>query len=428
MFHGDGDLPAKTFEQQAVIVGDGVHPVALDVEHAEDLVPQFDGDGDLAAGFRQQRVGLPIWVFREVGAHHRFSAGGGHADQALPHRHVVPGGLHLPPGLAVSGNQHDGILGWIVTQQLGVVVPQAFFGQGDHALEQVVQLGGLSDFLRDFGADLHLIAAAFQSFLELFLKRFLLGDIADGDADAGDVAACIFEHRTVNQGVDAAAIFGNAHPFNRGKLLPLHQPHDGFFRLLMGFRRSQGESRFPHDLFFGVSKDAFCRRVPTGDFPARGGSENRVVRDFNDGSQMLQHVFGLLALGDVAPGGVDQRFLPNGHRGEQDLGHEILAVQPTVHPLKAVAALPQGGLDHLLRFLPGRASIGLKFRGEIRRMRGKNLGLVFGAQHLHRGLVAIHKDVPVQNEIRVCRMFKEHLKERFPIAFEGCLWICLRLV
>ena len=241
---------------------------------------------------------------------------------------------------AVEVDKHHGHLAMLAPRRrqrlLQAVEKQHPVGQ----VGQVIVLGQMT------GARLGLLALG-----DVGQHHHIVGDLAQRIADAG------VGHPQRQLGV----IFAQADNFAFPMVAQRHLRPDLIDAGVVQGRAQRRQWRAHHAV--GCLAGHVDIRLIDGQHNMRAvGHQNGVAATAEHPGGNCHHVFCLLAFGNVAQYRVRQHLVVQGHRGEQDLGPEALAVRQLIQPLVAAVSF-----DQVLRVI-GRVG---HQRGLARRLRGR---------------------------------------------------------
>ena len=259
--------------------------------------------------------------------------------------------------------------------------------------------------------------------MDFLLGAFALADIAYHDHQAGRLALAVFEgvHRGV--GVEGLAVLAQladvALPAG-GKRLGQEGLQQG--QILGGPVAGTGLAKHFGAGHLGL-KQVVGGAVGVGQAGVAGiGHEDGVGGVIGQGLEDGDLGFAAFTGADVAPDGEDHLPAAGRDGGQEDFNRELFAVQPTVDPFEALAALAQSDGDHFLGFFGGGPAIGLVSGGELGGVRGQDLLTGGSAQHFDGGLVAIDEEVILDQQVSIGGVGEkaaEEFERVLELAFEG---------
>src|SRR5690606_29946270 len=156
VLNGKCDLVGKKLECAQFFGAEAVGDNALNVQRADDLIADLQGQRHLRASLRQQRVDAvwPLW-FGGIVDNQGLSGCRHRADHRFrPNRNFEVLLKQFLPGFTVAVNQH-GVLAHVVQQKhLRVVKTELFADQVDGAVEQFVDVAQGRGFVPDAGGNI----------------------------------------------------------------------------------------------------------------------------------------------------------------------------------------------------------------------------------------------------------------------------------
>ena len=158
------------------------------------------------------------------------------------------------------------------------------------------------------------------------LGLFLLCDVGGDGRGADDVATGSPHRRDGHRDVDDLAVLPDPDRLEVLDALALANAVQERGHLVGSLRWSEEREGQAQHLLARVSVDALRRRIPVDDRSVQGVGQDGILGGFDDSRQAAEGLFGLVAVGDVADGGRDERSGLGLEGAEADLDGELGAV------------------------------------------------------------------------------------------------------